>query len=325
MDRIERLIKTGGGEIVCGGNINKETRYIAPTMILEPDMQSELMKDEIFGPVLPVYPYSDFTEAINFINDKDKPLTVHYFGERGSNNERRLANETTSGHFNTNECLVQFMSNYQGFGGVGKSGCGRHGGKEGFKNFSNRKGMIMKKPAPKFMLEGNIPPWTQEKKDGALKMIPGALATNQEHLSSFCSGFLMVILLSIQAYFFYVYGMANPDSGYCFANNAGVVTATRAETKTMEGEFFAVSNLFGLWFMCGFIITSSALLYYIFTFINFKCCGNANLMTELVKAIGYFAVLGTLVWLVLGTMLRWSVPGKACAGDSVANDGQAPY
>lgn len=211
------------------------------------------------------------------------------------------------------------MSNYQGFGGVGKSGCGRHGGKEGFRNFSNRKGMILKKPAPKFMLEGNIPPFNQEKKDGAAKMIPGSLTTNQEHLSSFCSGLFFFIILSIQAYYFYAYAMVNPDSGYCFANSKGVVAATRADTKTMEGEFFAVSTLFGMWFMGGFIITSSALLYYIFTYMNHKCCGDAHLMTELVKAIGYFAALGTLVWLVLGAILRWSVPGKTCAGDSVTN------
>ena len=103
--RLERLIKTAGGKIICGGKVNKETRYVAPTVILEPDKDSEVMTDEIFGPIMPVYTYSDFSEAINFINSKDKPLTVHYFGGRGSANERRLANETYSGHFNTNDMI----------------------------------------------------------------------------------------------------------------------------------------------------------------------------------------------------------------------------
>jgi len=77
--------------------------------------------------------------------------------------------------------------------------------------------------------------------------------------------------------------------------------------------------------MCGFILTCSALVFYIFSFLNFKCC-RASLMNELNRAIGYFAVLGTLVWLVLGTMLRWSLPGKTCSGDIVDDkSGQAPY
>ena len=79
---------------------------------MEPDKESELMRDEIFAPILPVYVYNDFSEVINFINSKDKPLTVHYFGTRGSANERRLANETSSGHFNSNEFTLQFASNY---------------------------------------------------------------------------------------------------------------------------------------------------------------------------------------------------------------------
>ena len=83
-ERVERLIQTGGGQIICGGNVNRETKYVAPTVIFEPDKDSELMTDEIFGPVMPVYTYRDFSEAINFINTKEKPLTVHYFGERGS-------------------------------------------------------------------------------------------------------------------------------------------------------------------------------------------------------------------------------------------------
>ena len=119
--------------------------------------------------------------------------------------------------------------------------------------------------------------------------------------------------------------MANPDEGSCFANSEGVIAATGAETKTMAGKFFAVSRLFEMWFMCGFILTCSSLAFYIFSFLNFKYC-RANLMNELNRAIGYFSVLGTLVWLVLGTVLRWSLPGKTCSGDMVDDkSGQVPY
>ena len=72
-------------------------------MILEPDRESELMNDEIFGPILPIMSYQDISEAINFINSKSKPLTVYYFGLAHSDNAVRVANETSSGHFLTNE------------------------------------------------------------------------------------------------------------------------------------------------------------------------------------------------------------------------------
>ena len=148
-------------------------------------------------------------------------------------------------------------------------------------------------------------------------MIKGGLALNQEDLSSFCSGLGMSILLSVQLYFFCIYALANPDEGDCFANSAGDIALTKKQTKEMTGDFYTMSSLFELWFMGGLTITASALLYYILTFMKFKCCRHAELMTELVRAIGYFAVLGTLVWVVAGGMLRWSLPGKACAGDSV--------
>ena len=174
-DRIGKLITTAGGEILCGGTFNIENKYISPTIILNPDKESEIMKEEIFGPVLPVYSYDDISEAINFINSKEKPLTVYYFGKTGSANERRVANETSSGTFMTNEMLLQFLSNYLGFGGVGQSGSGRHGGYEGFKNFSNRKGMILKGPAPGFVLNMITPPYDDDKQKKVLGAVKGSM------------------------------------------------------------------------------------------------------------------------------------------------------
>lgn len=111
------------------------------------------MQEEIFGPVLPIFAFSDISEAINFVNNKDKPLAVYFFGPPGSANQIRVANETSSGSFMLNETIFQFGSNYQGFGGVGSSGYGRHGGRIGFENFSNRKGMLLKDPTPMFLLK----------------------------------------------------------------------------------------------------------------------------------------------------------------------------
>ena len=105
-DRMEKLIKTAGGKLICGGKVNKSIKYVEPTVILEPDMKSELMTDEIFGPILPVFPYKDTGEALKFIKQYPKPLTVYYFGKADTETAYRLINETSSGHFVSNEFAV---------------------------------------------------------------------------------------------------------------------------------------------------------------------------------------------------------------------------
>ena len=131
-ERVQNLIKGAGGTLVCGGTTNLEAKHIEPTLILEPDLNSELMKEEIFGPIMPIFPYKKIDDVINFINGKEKPLAIYYFGDSGSMNCGRLMNMTRSGAFVANDIIVQIMSNYTSFGGVGNSGYGRHGGFAGF-------------------------------------------------------------------------------------------------------------------------------------------------------------------------------------------------
>ena len=85
-DRVKNLIDGAGGTLVCGGKVNKEVRHIEPTVILQPDLNSKLMNEEIFGPVMPVFPFKDIGEVIKFINDRDKPLAIYYFGNANSFN-----------------------------------------------------------------------------------------------------------------------------------------------------------------------------------------------------------------------------------------------
>ena len=79
-DRVTKLIEGAGGTLICGGKTNKDVRHIEPTIILQPDLNSDMMREEIFGPVMPVFPFKDIGEVIKFINDRDKPLAVYYFG-----------------------------------------------------------------------------------------------------------------------------------------------------------------------------------------------------------------------------------------------------
>ena len=104
--RVQRLIETSGGTIVGGGKVDVEAKYIEPTIILNPALDSELMVDEIFGPVLPIIPYKKFDEVLEFVNKKEKPLAIYYFGNEKSENCKSMMQETRSGAFVTNEACM---------------------------------------------------------------------------------------------------------------------------------------------------------------------------------------------------------------------------
>jgi aldehyde dehydrogenase (NAD+) len=73
-----------GGEVIIGGKFDLKDKYIDPTVIFKPKLDSDLMKYEIFGPILPVIPYKNVEETIAFINSRDKPLALYYFGLNAS-------------------------------------------------------------------------------------------------------------------------------------------------------------------------------------------------------------------------------------------------
>jgi len=97
-----------------------------------------VMKEEIFGPVLPIKTYSDISETINYINSKDRPLGLYYFGEDAKELDDILKN-TTSGGVTINDVVFHVAQDNAPFGGVGPSGTGSYHGIEGFKNFSHAK------------------------------------------------------------------------------------------------------------------------------------------------------------------------------------------
>ena len=92
---------------------------MAPTVVLNPETDSAMMKEEIFGPILPVITYKNFDEVINMIHDRgQKPLAIYYGGNPSSKNFKRLVNETSSGNITANDCLNHAMDIENGFGGV---------------------------------------------------------------------------------------------------------------------------------------------------------------------------------------------------------------
>ena len=121
------------------------------------------MSEEIFGPILPVFTVKNIEESIDFINKRDKPLAVYYFGKYSWRNKNMVAvkERTSSGAFLVNEMAVHFLSASLPFGGVGASGYGRCHGKEGFLQCSNTKSVMLKMPINVWPFNVTMPPYTK--------------------------------------------------------------------------------------------------------------------------------------------------------------------
>ncbi|ASG22184.1 coniferyl aldehyde dehydrogenase [Nitrospirillum viridazoti] len=113
-------------------------RKIAPTLVINPSQDMAVLQEEIFGPILPILPYKDLDDALRYINQRERPLGLYWFGTDASEQETVLAN-TTSGGVTINDVLYHVAQDELPFGGIGGSGFGVYGGREGFVEFSHRK------------------------------------------------------------------------------------------------------------------------------------------------------------------------------------------
>ena len=111
---------------------------IPPTLIVDPDDNLSVMKEEIFGPILSVKTYEDIEGTVDYINSNDRPLGLYYFGDDKKEMQNVLEN-TTSGGVTINDVVFHVGQDNAPFGGVGPSGTGSYHGIEGFKNFSHTK------------------------------------------------------------------------------------------------------------------------------------------------------------------------------------------
>ncbi len=109
--------------------------------MLNPTDDMQIMKDEIFGPLLPVKTYSQVDEAIGYVNDHPRPLGLYYFGSDSAEQERVLT-RTTSGGVTVNDVVMHVSMEDLPFGGVGPSGMGSYHGVDGFRTFSHAKSVF---------------------------------------------------------------------------------------------------------------------------------------------------------------------------------------
>lgn len=147
------------GEIVYGGVTNNELRYISPTIIVNPTKESPLMEEEIFGPILPLIEYEDLSEAIDFINTKNSPLSIYLFSNI-DNEHRAVINGTQSGSVCINDTIIQGSIRGLPFGGVNESGMGAYHGRASFDTFSHYKSIVKKPFFSDFLLSLRYPPYS---------------------------------------------------------------------------------------------------------------------------------------------------------------------
>ncbi|MBU9606377.1 coniferyl aldehyde dehydrogenase [Burkholderia multivorans] len=122
----------------AGESFNAASRKFAPTLVIGASPDTRLMREEIFGPILPIVEYADFDDALSHIQRNARPLALYWFGDDTSRRDRALR-ETISGGVTVNDCLWHLAQEDQPFGGVGASGMGAYHGKWGFDTFSKLK------------------------------------------------------------------------------------------------------------------------------------------------------------------------------------------
>ncbi|KAF8410523.1 hypothetical protein HHK36_003054 [Tetracentron sinense] len=160
--RLHKLLKDPlvAASIVHGGSLDEEKLFIDPTILLDPPLDSEIMSEEIFGPLLPIITLKNIHESIEFINLRPKPLALYVF-TKDEAFKRRVLSETSSGSVTFNDVLTQYVCDTLPFGGVGQSGFGKYHGKYSFDTFSHGKAVLRR--SFWLELEPRHPPWNDFK------------------------------------------------------------------------------------------------------------------------------------------------------------------
>ena len=140
-DRLTGLLDSG--RTVVGGTSDRTAKYLAPTVLADVAPDAPVMREEIFGPILPIVTVPGLDEAIDFINDRDKPLALYVFTE-SDGTRSRFAAETSSGGLGHGLPLAHLTVSDLPFGGVGESGMGNYHGRYSIETFSHRKAVLDK-------------------------------------------------------------------------------------------------------------------------------------------------------------------------------------
>ncbi len=140
----ERLLKLLQQEqIIFGGGIKREQLKIAPTLVEVTHMDSPLMEEEIFGPILPLIPYKSLKKVVDYQKEQPKPLALYLFTSNKAEKER-IVGELSFGGGVINDTIIHVAGHEAPFGGVGESGMGNYHGKASYETFTHRKSIVDK-------------------------------------------------------------------------------------------------------------------------------------------------------------------------------------
>jgi aldehyde dehydrogenase (NAD+) len=134
------------GRIVAGGCYDRDKLYIEPTILRDPPRESAVMKEEIFGPVLPVLEFDDLAQEISKLKTAPSPLALYLFTE-SRRTRNRVIQQTRSGGLCVNDTISHLLNRELPFGGVGESGMGKYHGKAGFDCFTHYKSVLVRSTA----------------------------------------------------------------------------------------------------------------------------------------------------------------------------------
>jgi coniferyl-aldehyde dehydrogenase len=162
LERIERLLaeaRAQGADVRAledAGEADADARQLPISLVIDPPEHLGVMQEEIFGPVLPVKAYDSIDEAVRFVNAGERPLALYVFS-KDANVANDVLRRTTSGGACVNSAAVHGALASLPFGGSGQSGSGRHHGLEGFREFSNMRGVFVRGEGD--MIEAFAPPY----------------------------------------------------------------------------------------------------------------------------------------------------------------------
>ncbi|XP_011080288.1 aldehyde dehydrogenase family 3 member F1-like [Sesamum indicum] len=146
--------------IVHGGWLDEDNLFIEPTLLLDPPVNSGIMSEEIFGPLLPIITLERIEDSIEFINSMPRPLAIYAF-TNSEGLKKKLSSRTSSGSIVFNDAIIQYVADSFPFGGVGESGFGRYHGKFSFEVFSHEKVIARRSFLVDFWFR--YPPWNDHK------------------------------------------------------------------------------------------------------------------------------------------------------------------
>src|SRR3954471_15159067 len=138
-DRLTALLASG--TVYHGGQHDRADKFIAPTVLVNVSPDSPVMREEIFGPILPVLEVNSVQQVIDFVNGRPSPLGLYIFAE-DQHVVQQILDSTASGDAGVNECTIQPLIPDLPFGGVGNSGMGKYHGEWGFGTYTNARGVL---------------------------------------------------------------------------------------------------------------------------------------------------------------------------------------